>query len=117
MTNIAKKNKMPFVIGVAGGCASSKSTVCEKIRQLVVSEDAENGRQIIIISQSNFYRDLTDQENEQAKKGMFNFDHPDAFDHQLMLKCLTDIRLGHCTKIPVYDFKTNLRFIPNCYLI
>ena len=94
----------------------------------MVSEDAENGRQIIMLSQDSFYRDLTPKESEQAKKGMFNFDHPgihipqifnefhqydlchiDAFDHQLMLKCLKDIQSGKSTQVPVYDFKTNSR--------
>merc|ERR1719245_1142598 len=42
-------------------------------------------------------------------KGMFNFDHPDAFDHQLMLKCLKDIQSGKSTLVPVYDFKSNAR--------
>ena len=55
---------------------SLQSTVCEKIRALVVNEDAENGRQIITLSQDSFYRDLTAKESDQAKKGMFNFDHP-----------------------------------------
>ena len=55
---------------------SLQSTVCEKIRVLVVNEDAENGRQIITLSQDSFYRDLTAKESDQAKKGMFNFDHP-----------------------------------------
>merc|ERR1712109_124795 len=105
----AADTKRPFIIGVAGGTASGKSTVCEKIRKLVVNEDAENGRQIITLSQDSFYRDLTSKESEQAKKGMFNFDHPDAFDHQLMLKCLKDIQSGKSTLVPVYDFKSNAR--------
>ena len=50
--------------------------MCEKIRKLVISEDAQNARQIITLSQDSFYRDLTSKESEQAKKGMFNFDHP-----------------------------------------
>merc|ERR1712014_429093 len=88
----ASDRRTPFMIGVAGGTASGKSTVCERIRQLVVNEDAENGRQIITLSQDSFYRDLTAKESDQATKGMFNFDHPDAFDHQLMVKCLKDIK-------------------------
>lgn len=83
--------------------------MCEKIRRLVVNEDAENGRQIITLSQDSFYRNLTAKESEQAKKGMFNFDHPDAFDHMLMLKCLQEIQSGKSTQVPVYDFKTNAR--------
>jgi len=88
---------------------SLQSTVCEKIRALVVNEDAENGRQIITLSQDSFYRDLTAKESDQAKKGMFNFDHPDAFDHQLMVKCLKDIKECRSTQVPLYDFKTNSR--------
>jgi len=42
-------------------------------------------------------------------KGTFNFDHPDAFDNDLMESVLSDIVKGHQTKIPVYDFKTNSR--------
>lgn len=105
----AEDRKRPFMIGVAGGTASGKSTVCEKIRRLVVNEDAENGRQIIALSQDSFYRNLTAKESEQAKKGMFNFDHPDAFDHLLMLKCLQDIQMGKSTQVPLYDMKTNSR--------
>merc|ERR1711899_484375 len=105
----AADTKRPFMIGVAGGTASGKSTVCEKIRALVVNEDAENGRQIITLSQDSFYRDLTAKESDQAKKGMFNFDHPDAFDHQLMVKCLKDIKECRSTQVPLYDFKTNSR--------
>ena len=40
---------------------------------------------------------------------MFNFDHPDAFDLDTMMKCLADIRDGKVTKVPEYDFKTNSR--------
>lgn len=48
-------------------------------------------------------------ESKKADKGLFNFDHPDAFDHDLMLSCLSDIRSGKSTKIPLYDYKTNSR--------
>jgi uridine kinase len=108
-SSLVALDKRPFMIGVAGGTASGKSTVCEKIRHLVVNEDAENGRQIITLSQDSFYRDLTAKESDQAKKGMFNFDHPDAFDHQLMVKCLKDIKECRSTQVPLYDFKTNSR--------
>ena len=108
-SSLEGRDKRPFMIGVAGGTASGKSTVCEKIRQLVVNEDAENGRQIITLSQDSFYRNLTAKESEQAKKGMFNFDHPDAFDHHLMIKCLSEIQSGKSTQVPVYDFKSNAR--------
>lgn len=102
--------KSPFMIGVAGGTASGKSSVCERImKDLGQSEKKNAHRQVAHISQDSFYRELTPQEIVSAEKGMFNFDHPDAFDIPLMESCLHDIHEGRPTKIPVYDFKTNAR--------
>jgi len=109
--NGAEDITKPFLIGVAGGTASGKTSVCEEIRKAVGNRhgNKETERQIITLSQDSFYRNLTNEESEQAKRGKFNFDHPDAFDHKLMLKCLSDIRSGKSTQVPVYDFKTNSR--------
>ena len=63
----------------------------------------------MILSQDSFYRELTPAEAAKAMKGTFNFDHPDAFDNQLMESVLTDVINGRQTKVPVYDFKTNSR--------
>jgi len=104
------EKKMPFLIGVAGGTASGKTTVCEKIIEAVTGhQDFGNERQVISLSQDSFYRELNLSESKKADKGLFNFDHPDAFDHDLMLSCLSDIRSGKSTKIPLYDYKTNSR--------
>merc|ERR1719195_1596456 len=96
------------MIGVAGGTASGKSTVCdllmEKLGQKQVVE-----KQVVHLSQDSFYRELTLQESEKAKRGQFNFDHPNAFDNELMETCLKSILDGQPTQIPVYDFKTNAR--------
>jgi len=102
----------PFIIGVAGGSSSGKSTVCEKIMENIRdfqlgSKEAE--KHILHISQECFYRDLSREESEKANRGEFNFDHPDAFDMKLMEKCLKDIIEGRRTKIPKYDCKTNAR--------
>jgi len=70
-------------------------------------EDVE--RQVLHISQDSFYRDLTESEKLLAEKGLFNFDHPDAFDFELMEKCLSAIYEGRSTRIPQYDCKTNSR--------
>ena len=64
----------------------------------MVSEDAQNARQIITLSQDSFYRDLTSKESEQAKKGMFNFDHPGKhnlkIDQHSVWKFLKNSHLG-----------------------
>jgi len=106
------KRRAPFLIGVAGGTASGKSTVCEKIMENLRQINQENvERQVVHISQDSFYRDLKQAEKVRAAKGLFNFDHPDAFDNKLMEDCLIGIINGRVTNIPVYDFKLNSRVV------
>jgi len=100
----------PFMIGVAGGTASGKSSVCEKLMEKLGQNEIHNQeKQVVHLSQDSFYRELNPQEITKANKGMFNFDHPDAFDNKLMESCLKNIKSGKPTQIPVYDFKTNAR--------
>ncbi|XP_014232428.2 probable uridine-cytidine kinase isoform X1 [Trichogramma pretiosum] len=105
--------KTPFLIGVSGGTASGKSTVCQRIMEKLGQVDKDHKeRQVVCISQDSFYRDLTPSEKIKAEKGQFNFDHPDAFDNDLILQTLQDILAGKKCEIPVYDYKTN-SIIPN----
>jgi len=102
--------RAPFLIGVAGGTASGKSTVCTKIIENLRQMDRENvERKVLHISQDSFYKELKGPEKVRAAKGLFNFDHPDAFDNRLMESCLHDIVKCKPTKVPVYDYKTNSR--------
>jgi len=102
--------KTTFLIGVAGGTASGKSTVCKRLMEKLGQNEMSNvEKQVVSLSQDSFYRELNPSEIAKANKGMFNFDHPDAFDNELMESVLQDIVQGCPTKIPVYDFKTNAR--------
>ncbi|KAJ8038882.1 Uridine-cytidine kinase 2-B [Holothuria leucospilota] len=103
LTNGHSSSRRPFLIGVAGGTASGKSTVCQKIVEGVGQTDQ---RKLCIISQDSFYRDLS--EKDQAK-GPINFDHPDAFDEHLMTSVMESIVAGKTVQIPVYDKVTNAR--------
>ena len=77
--------KIPFLIGVAGGTASGKTTVCAKLMETLGQDKmAIVEKEVVSLSQDSFYRELTPQEIAKAEKGMFNFDHPTAFDHHLM---------------------------------
>ena len=77
--------KIPFLIGVAGGRASGKTTVCAQlIETLGQNEMTSVEKEVVSLSQDSFYRELTPQEITKAEIGMFNFDHPTAFDHHLM---------------------------------
>jgi uridine kinase len=105
------------MIGVAGGTASGKSTVCKTIMSRLAEHEVKNlEKQVVSISQDSFYRELDEQESIMAAKGKFNFDHPDAFDNELMEKCLDDILVGKPTKIPVYDFMTRSR-VPDKFTV
>ncbi|XP_022622135.1 uridine-cytidine kinase 1-like isoform X2 [Seriola dumerili] len=100
----------PFLIGVSGGTASGKSTVCAKIMELLGQNKVDHRqRKVAIISQDSFYRVLTPEQKAKALKGQYNFDHPEAFDNELMYKTLKDIVEGKVVEVPTYDFVTHSR--------
>ncbi|KAJ7338742.1 hypothetical protein JRQ81_012644 [Phrynocephalus forsythii] len=100
----------PFLIGVSGGTASGKSSVCAKIVQLLGQNEVDHRqKQVVILSQDSFYRILTTEQKAKALKGQFNFDHPDAFDSELIIKTLKEIMEGKTVQIPVYDFVSHSR--------
>lgn len=106
----AFETKTPFLIGVAGGTASGKSTVCSKIMEKLGQDSVDHKqRQVVCISQDSFYKELTDEEKALAFKGLYNFDHPDAFDNQLIFRTLRDILQEQVVQVPVYDFLSNSR--------
>ncbi|XP_034036742.1 uridine-cytidine kinase 2-A isoform X2 [Thalassophryne amazonica] len=105
-----ERHRQPFLIGVAGGTASGKSSVCSKILELLGQNEIDHHqRQVAILSQDSFYRVLTPEQKDKALKGQFNFDHPDAFDNDLVFATLWEIKKGKTVQIPVYDFVTHSR--------
>ncbi|OTF72665.1 uridine cytidine kinase i-like protein [Euroglyphus maynei] len=104
--------KQPFVIGVAGGTASGKSTVCSKIIKRLGPIDPtsvylSHEKRVVRISQDSFYRKLTDEDRQMVDKGLFNFDHPSAFDVDLMVKTLRDVFDGKMVRVPIYNYNEN----------
>ncbi|KAL1564248.1 Uridine kinase-like protein 5 [Salvia divinorum] len=96
--------KVPFIIGVAGGTASGKTTVCDMIIAQL------HDQRVVLVNQDAFYRSLS---NEQLKKvGEYNFDHPDAFDTEVLLSCMEKLKRGSVATIPNYDFKTHKSIEP-----
>lgn len=98
----------PFCIGIAGGTASGKTTVTEK---MVARIRAATTARVASITQDCFYRDLTPEQIESANMGNFNFDHPDAFDFDLSLQVVQRLYSGDTTPvaIPQYDFCSHSR--------
>ncbi|TKR89495.1 hypothetical protein L596_013591 [Steinernema carpocapsae] len=101
-----EKGGYPVIIGMAGGTASGKSSVCAQIMEEL--GDRGTGR-VITISQDSFYRNLSEEENRKANKGDFNFDHPNSFENSLLLSVLESLTKGEAHKVPKYDFVTNSR--------
>ncbi|XP_049886304.1 uridine-cytidine kinase isoform X3 [Pectinophora gossypiella] len=102
------ESKTPFLIGVAGGTASGKSTVCQRIMEKLGQQHKEQTeRRVVCISQDSFYRSLTPAERLRAERGQFNFDHPDAFDDKKLLAVLKDILAGKKVEVPEYDYISN----------
>ncbi|CAN1273396.1 Uridine/cytidine kinase UKL1, chloroplastic [Linum perenne] len=93
--------KQPFVIGVCGGTASGKTTVCDMIIQQL------HDHRVVLVNQDSFYRGLTPEELERVHE--YNFDHPDAFDTEQLLDCVETLRNGLPYQVPIYDFKTHQR--------
>lgn len=67
--------RQPFLIGVAGGTASGKTSVCKKIVELL-EKSAVCGQRVVTISQDSFYKTLDEDEIDRADMGEYNFDHP-----------------------------------------
>ncbi|KAL6319518.1 hypothetical protein AAG906_014194 [Vitis piasezkii] len=93
--------KQPFVIGVTGGTASGKTTVCDMIIQQL------HDHRVVLVNQDSFYRGLTAKELEDVHE--YNFDHPDAFDTEQLLDCIHKLKSGQSVHVPIYDFKTHQR--------
>ncbi|KAM7092580.1 uridine-cytidine kinase 1 isoform 5-T5 [Molossus nigricans] len=105
-----RPHQRPFLIGVSGGTASGKSTVCEKIMELLGQNEVDHRqRKLVILSQDRFYKVLTAEQKAKALKGQYNFDHPDAFDNDLMHRTLKNIMEGKTVEVPTYDFVTHSR--------
>ncbi|XP_052883174.1 uridine kinase-like protein 5 isoform X3 [Gossypium arboreum] len=99
------KNKQPFIIGVAGGTASGKTTVCNQIISQL------HDQRVVLVNQDSFYRSLNDDQLVNVHE--YNFDHPAAFNTELLLSCMEKLRRGHPVNIPSYDFKSHKSIEPS----
>jgi uridine kinase len=97
----AGKLKQPMVIGIAGGSGSGKTTVCKDII------DSVKVQWVAVVSMDNFYKGLTVEQKAHASD--YNFDHPNAFDFDLLAEVLQKLKEGKSVQIPVYCFKTHSR--------
>ncbi len=92
---------MPLLIGIAGGTGSGKTTVAKRIEEFFA------GSRVVVLPQDAYYRSFDHLPFEE--RAAINYDHPDAFDTELLLSHLHRLRQGLPVERPVYDFKTHRR--------
>ncbi|TCZ78883.1 uridine kinase [Paenibacillus albiflavus] len=85
-----------LIIGIAGGTGSGKTSVARSIAEQLGSDKA------VIISQDNYY--LNHLELSPEERAHINYDHPLAFDNELLLEQLLQLKNGEEIPVPVYDF-------------
>jgi uridine kinase len=91
----------PFLIGVAGGTCSGKTTVSEKLATLAGDEH------VALIKLDSYY--VRSTADDLAGRSTSNYDHPDAFDWALLNDHLAALVAGASVPVPVYDFAALMR--------
>ena len=91
----------PYVVGIAGGTGSGKTTVAERL-----AEAMPRGR-CVTIDHDAYYRDQGHLSPED--RADVNYDHPAALDSELLARHLCELRSGRTVEIPIYDFATHTR--------
>ncbi|MBQ9328403.1 MAG: uridine kinase [Solobacterium sp.] len=92
----------PILIGIAGGSASGKTSIAETIR-----DTFSDTRSVLIIRQDDYYKDQSSLKMEERVKT--NYDHPFAFDNELLISHLKSLLAGVAVDKPTYDFKVHNR--------
>ncbi|MET0458522.1 MAG: uridine kinase [Ilumatobacteraceae bacterium] len=86
----------PFLIGVAGGSSSGKTTVAERLAELAGDTN------LALVKLDSYYVDLSDRPLDEREA--FDYDHPDAFDWPLLNDHLAALAAGAPVPVPIYDY-------------
>lgn len=84
-----------IIIGIAGGTGSGKSTLIHSIKSVFRDE-------VAILSHDFYYKKHDDMSYEE--RALLNYDHPDAFETDLLISQIRDLKAGKSVNRPVYDF-------------
>jgi uridine kinase len=85
-----------FIIGIGGGTGSGKTTVAQKINEIIGESNS------VILPMDNYYKDMSHVPFEERKK--YNYDHPDMIEFSLLVDHLKELLDGKSIKLPEYDF-------------
>ncbi len=101
MNSAAPIQHPPVIIGIAGGSGSGKTTVALKV------QEAAPGKTVQIIHHDSYYRDNSHLTFEDRAK--INYDHPNAFETELLVEHLQALKRGEAVDVPIYDYATHSR--------
>jgi len=87
----------PIIIGIAGGSASGKTSIAQRLQDTFADQ-----KSVVIIRQDEYYKDQADMPFEERLN--VNYDHPFAFDTELLIQQLKQLIAGHAIQKPTYDF-------------
>ena len=90
------QGKKPLVIGLAGGSGSGKTTVAKEISKRLPQD------RILILPEDAYYNDNSALTMEERKK--VNYDHPSAYDTNLLIEQLKALLAGEAVEMPTYNF-------------
>lgn len=90
-----------MIIGICGGTGSGKTTIARAI------VDAVGARNVVLIEQDSYYRNLADLPLDERHQA--NFDHPDAIDSDMLVNHLKRLKQGQPIDMPIYDMVTHTR--------
>ncbi len=94
-------SKRGILIGIAGGTGSGKTLVANSVFDKLGSED------VVVLQQDSYYHDLAHL--PQSERIKFNFDHPQAFERDLMIRDIKELLAGRTIQLPLYDYSTHTR--------
>lgn len=103
-----------LVIGIAGGSGSGKTTLTNQIA-------AQFLEQVTVIKHENYYKAHDDMDYDERSR--LNYDHPNAFDTELMIEHLKALKQGKSVECPIYDYtihnrsKDTITIAPNKVII
>ena len=90
-----------FIIGIAGGTGSGKTTVVRKLTERLPKGE------VVVVPQDSYYKDSSHVPVEERQN--INFDHPDAFDWVLLEQHIAQLKQGMSIEQPIYDYITCTR--------
>ena len=94
-------NRRGILIGIAGGTGAGKTLVAQSISEDIGSE------KVLILEQDSYYKDL--RNIPLGERESRNFDHPEAFDRDLLRGHLETLLAGGEAEVPIYDMRTHTR--------